>query len=77
MLQNRRFLDLFYFLGHLPQGIVSGFCWCKTLQECLDAITLLLLRSCLSSCVAMLSNLLLSGVRNQCPLLQGLLFLLN
>jgi hypothetical protein len=25
-------------LGRLPQGIVSGFCWCKTLQECLDAI---------------------------------------
>jgi hypothetical protein len=28
----RRFLDLFNFLGRLPQGIVSGFCWCKTLQ---------------------------------------------
>jgi hypothetical protein len=34
----RRFFDLFYFPGHLPQGIVSGFCWCKTLQECKDAI---------------------------------------
>jgi hypothetical protein len=35
---RRRFLDLFYFLGCLPQGIVSGFCWCRTLQECLDVI---------------------------------------
>jgi hypothetical protein len=33
-----RFLDLFHFLGRLPQGIVSGFCWCKALQECFDAI---------------------------------------
>jgi hypothetical protein len=22
----------------LTQGIVSGLCWCKTLQECLDAV---------------------------------------
>jgi hypothetical protein len=35
---------------------------------------LLLLRSCLSSCVAVLSNLLLSGVRNWCQLLWSLLF---
>jgi hypothetical protein len=35
---------------------------------------LLLLRSCLSSCVAVLSNLLLSGVRNQCQPLRSLLF---
>jgi hypothetical protein len=34
---------------------------------------LLLLRSCLSSCVAVLSNLLLSVVRNQCQPLQRLL----
>jgi hypothetical protein len=35
---------------------------------------LLLLRSCLSSCVAVLSNLLLSSIRNQCQPLQSLLF---
>jgi hypothetical protein len=35
---------------------------------------LLLLRSCLSSCVAVLSNLLLSGVCNRCQPLQSLLF---
>jgi hypothetical protein len=29
---------MFNFFGHLPQGIVGGFRWCKTLQECLDAI---------------------------------------
>jgi hypothetical protein len=33
-----------------------------------------LLRSCLSSCVAVLSNLLLSGVRNRCQPLRSLLF---
>jgi hypothetical protein len=33
----------------------------------------LLLRSCLSSCVAVLSNLLLSGVRNRCQSLRSLL----
>jgi hypothetical protein len=41
---------------------------------------LLLLRGCLSSCVAMLSNLLLSGVRNRCQPLRSLLssiFLFN
>jgi hypothetical protein len=75
----RRFLDLFCFLGLLPQGIVSGFCWREALQECLRSI-FLLLRSCLSSCVAVLSNLLLLGVSNQCPSPQSLLssqFLLN
>jgi hypothetical protein len=35
---------------------------------------LLLLRSSLSSCVAVLSNLLLSGVRTRCQPLQSLLF---
>jgi hypothetical protein len=43
----RRFCDLFYFVGRLTHGIVSGFCCCKTLQEC-----------CLSSCVDASSNLL-------------------
>jgi hypothetical protein len=33
----------------------------------------LLLRSCLSSCVAVLSNCLLSGACNRCPLLWSLL----
>jgi hypothetical protein len=37
------------------------------MQSCL-----LLLRSCLSSCVAVLSNLLLSGVRNRCQPLRSL-----
>jgi hypothetical protein len=36
---------------------------------------LLLLRSCSSSCVAVLSNLLLSGVRNRCQSLRSLLCL--
>jgi hypothetical protein len=35
---------------------------------------LLLMRSCLSSCVSVLSNLLLSGVRNLCQRLQSLRF---
>jgi hypothetical protein len=35
---------------------------------------LLLLRSCLSSCVAVLSNLLLSGVRNLFRSLRGVFF---
>jgi hypothetical protein len=35
---------------------------------------LLLLRSCLSSCAAALSNILLSGVRSQCQPLRSLLF---
>jgi hypothetical protein len=33
----RRFLGLFYFLGRPPQRIVSGFCWCETLQKCFNA----------------------------------------
>jgi hypothetical protein len=32
---------LFQFFGRLPQGIVSEFCWCKTLQECSDAVILI------------------------------------
>jgi hypothetical protein len=63
------FLTPFYFLGHLPQGTVSGFCWCNTVQE-----FLLFLRSCLSSCAAVLSNLLLSDVCNRCQSLWSLLF---
>jgi hypothetical protein len=35
---------------------------------------LMLLKSCLISCVAVLSNLLLSGVRSQCQPLWSLLF---
>jgi hypothetical protein len=34
----KRFRDMFNFFGPLPQGIVCRFRWCKTLQECLDAI---------------------------------------
>jgi hypothetical protein len=26
------------FLGRLPQGIVCGFCWCKTLHKRFDGI---------------------------------------
>jgi hypothetical protein len=63
-----KFLDLFYLLGHLPLGMVSAFClvWMQSF--------LFLLRSCLSSCVAVLSNLLLSAVCNHCQPLQSLLF---
>jgi hypothetical protein len=63
----------FHFLGRFPHGIVGGFCWCKTLQECSDAIIFVVIEE-LSSCVAMLSNLLLSGVCNWCQSQQSLLF---
>jgi hypothetical protein len=44
------------------------------LQESLYAVFLLLLRSCLSSCVALFSSVLFSDVRNRCQALQSLRF---
>jgi hypothetical protein len=38
VLSGAESFSTFFFLGRLPQRTVSGFCWCKTLQECSDAI---------------------------------------
>jgi hypothetical protein len=68
------FGDLFDFLGYLPQRIVGGVCWSEPLHESLYAVVFLSVRSCLSSCVAVLSSLLLYGVWNLCQTLWGLCF---
>jgi hypothetical protein len=62
----RKFGGVFDFLGYLPQRIIGGVCWSESLQEVCMLSFFLVLRSCSSFHVAVMSNLLLSGVRNQC-----------
>jgi hypothetical protein len=52
---------MLHFFGPFPEGIISGFCRCKSSQECLNAVIFVVIEECFSSCVAALSNLLLVG----------------
>jgi hypothetical protein len=70
----RSFLDLFDFLGRLPQGIASGFCWCETLQECSDAIISVVNAELFVFLCCCAKYLLLFGVRSRCQPPRSLLF---
>jgi hypothetical protein len=53
----------------------SGSCWCRSLQECLDADISVVMRRSLSYSVAAISNLLLASVSKRCQSLRSRLFL--
>jgi hypothetical protein len=57
---RKKFGDLFYFHGYLPQRIVRGVCWNEALQEILYAVAFVGIEDFLNSCVT-----LLAGVRNR------------